>query len=157
MRGQKPGKYNARGGWVEHAGKRQWIPSEAQLVRCHQLIALEKADMIGNLRFEVPVKLIVRNKLICTYRVDSVYDVLDEHGRPRRHVFEEVKGFVTADYVIKRKLFDAISEVPLSVIMIDGSLPEYDEAGERKRDEKGRAVRSRAEWMRQTWADRIPD
>lgn len=114
--------------------------------------------MIANLRFEVPIDLIVKNKKICTYRVDATYDLLDpDYGRVLRTVFEEVKGFVTADYVIKRKLFEALMGKELSVIQIGNALPEFDDKGVRKRDADNKPVRSTKEWMRQTWADRIPE
>jgi hypothetical protein len=143
---------------VEWSGKRIWIPSDPQVERCHQLIRMAGLGMITNLRFEVPIKLVVKGVHICTYRMDAIYTVPDARHGGERTVHEEVKGMPTPEYILKRKLHDALAPVPVSVIDTNHkSAPEFNEDGTRKRDEKGRAMRSVAAWVRVNWADRIPD
>lgn len=113
-------KYNARGEHIEHAGKQVWIPSAIQAVRARQLIMMERVGTIGNLRFEVRVPLVVNNKKVCDYRCDHVYDVLGERGTELRTVWEEVKGFITPEYRLKKKLFEATTGNKISEIMTPG-------------------------------------
>lgn len=138
VRGQVVGKYNAKGEHVEIDGKRVWIASAGQAERARQLMAMREAGVIDNLRLEVPVILTVNNMKICTYRVDAMYEVIDERGAPVRLVYEEVKGLPTADWKLKRKLFDATQGTKLSIVQLPG----------------GKV--SSVDWMRENWAGRLP-
>lgn len=143
VRGQKLGKYNAQGEKVMLAGKEIWIPSAAQAERLRQLIKMEADGRIENLAAEVPVRLIVANKLICIYRIDAVYEVIGPHSRL---VYEEVKGFVTQDWPLKRKLFDALQDEPLTIIQV----------ADRSQWPRGDKEYTSARWMADNWKDRLP-
>ncbi len=113
-------KYNARGEYVQLHDKRVFIPSAIQAVRLRQLIEMEQAEMIGNLKAEVRIPIVINNLKVFEYRCDHVYDVLDERGYEARQVYEEVKGFITPEYRLKKKVFEAVMQVKISEIMTPG-------------------------------------
>lgn len=85
----------------------QKFDSKKEANRYKELLLLEKAGEIKDLRTQVKFKLIpaqrdeATGKVIereCSYKADFVYS---EGGKT---VVEDVKGFRTKEYVIKRKL-----------------------------------------------------
>ena len=85
----------------------QIFDSKKEASRYEELRLLEKAGAIKDLRTQVKFKLIpaqrdeATGKVIereCSYKADFVYE---EDGKT---VVEDVKGFRTKEYVIKRKL-----------------------------------------------------
>jgi hypothetical protein len=77
--------------------------------RWRQLCLLLKADRIRNLERQVTYRLEVAGVLICKYRADFVYDELI-HGEWER-VTEDVKGYATDLYRLKKKLMRAIHRI----------------------------------------------
>lgn len=140
--GKRSSKYNAAGERVNGI----WMASAAQAERYRQLLRMEMNGMIDNLKTEVAYPLTVNNRLICTYRADFSYDVIDDRGHPLRAVIEDVKGMVTDVFALKEKLFNALSPVPLSVIHVRGKARHPDTGNT-----------DGAGWMAQHWKERIPD
>lgn len=92
-----------------HAKKCEWdgevFDSKKEMQRYKELKLLEKAGEITNLRRQVKYVLIpsqrIDGKLAereCSYKADIVYE---ENGET---VVEDVKGFKTEGYIIKRKM-----------------------------------------------------
>lgn len=86
----------------------QVFDSKKEARRYKELLLLEKAGVIKDLRTQVKFKLIpaqrdeATGKVIereCSYKADFVY--YEEDGET---VVEDVKGFRTKEYIIKRKL-----------------------------------------------------
>lgn len=100
---KKPPKYRNRqtvkGGRGFHSAK------EAN--RWQELVLLEKAGQIRDLRMQVKYPLEVNGVLICTYRADFVYV---EAGKV---VVEDVKGYRTRGFVTKSKLMRALYGVEI--------------------------------------------
>lgn len=107
----KPNKYRSRK--VNRYG--MTFDSMRELRRYEELRLLEKAGHIKNLRCQVPFELIPSQKIhgkvaerACTYKADFVYlqdlNVGSPEGPIWHKVVEDVKGFKTKDYIIKRKL-----------------------------------------------------
>ncbi len=140
--GNRNGKYNAAGERVNGI----WMASAAQAERYRQLLRMEMDGLIDNLKTEVAYPLTVNNTLICTYRADFSYDVIDDRGNQLRAVIEDVKGMVTDVFAIKEKLFNALSPVRLTVIHVRGKA---------KHPETGNS--DGAGWMAAHWAGRLPD
>lgn len=97
-------KYNSKKTVVDG----QKFDSKKEANRYKELRLLEKAGEIKDLRTQVKFKLIpaqrdeATGKVIereCSYKADFVY--YEEDGET---VVEDVKGFRTKDYIIKRKL-----------------------------------------------------
>ena len=85
--------------------------SGAELARWQQLLLLEKAGAIRDLRRQVPFDLVVNGLLICRYVADAVYtDVLPEGART---VVEDTKGYRTEMYRMKKKLMRAVHGVDI--------------------------------------------
>lgn len=98
--------------WTKYNNKKvtvngQVFDSKKEANRYKELLLLEKAGGIKDLRTQVKFKLIpaqrdeATGKVIereCSYKADFVYE---EDGKT---VVEDVKGFRTKEYVIKRKL-----------------------------------------------------
>lgn len=85
----------------------QVFDSKKEATRYKELLLLEKAGAIHDLRMQVKFTLIpaqrdeATGKVVereCSYKADFVYE---EDGKT---VVEDVKGFRTKEYVIKRKL-----------------------------------------------------
>lgn len=96
-------KYNSKKTVVDG----QTFDSKKEANRYKELRLLEKAGVIKDLRTQVKFKLIpaqrdeATGKVIereCSYKADFVYE---EDGKT---VVEDVKGFRTKEYIIKRKL-----------------------------------------------------
>lgn len=96
-------KYNSKKTVVDG----QMFDSKKEANRYQELLLLEKAGVIKDLRTQVKFKLIpaqrdeATGKVVereCSYKADFVYE---EDGKT---VVEDVKGFRTKEYVIKRKL-----------------------------------------------------
>lgn len=96
-------KYNSKKTVVDG----QTFDSKKEANRYQELLLLEKAGVIKNLSRQVKFVLIPSQrdesgKVIereCSYKADFVY--YEEDGET---VVEDVKGFRTKDYIIKRKL-----------------------------------------------------
>ena len=80
--------------------------SLAELSRWKELLLLERAGEIKNIKRQVPYELIPAQKIngkvaerSCKYIADFVYT--DKSGKT---IVEDVKGVKTAEYIIKRKL-----------------------------------------------------
>lgn len=98
--------------WTKYNNKKitvdgQIFDSKKEASRYEELRILEKAGEIKDLRTQVKFKLIpaqrdeATGKVIereCSYKADFVYE---EDGKT---VVEDVKGFRTKEYIIKRKL-----------------------------------------------------
>lgn len=99
--------------WTKYNNKKvtvngQVFDSKKEANRYKELLLLEKAGEIQDLRTQVKFKLIpaqrdeATGKVIereCSYKADFVY--YEEDGET---VVEDVKGFRTKEYIIKRKL-----------------------------------------------------
>ena len=98
--------------WTKYNNKKitvdgQKFDSKKEANRYHELVLMEKAGVIKNLSRQVKFVLIpsqrdeATGKVIereCSYKADFVYE---EDGKT---VVEDVKGFRTKEYIIKRKL-----------------------------------------------------
>lgn len=145
--GSRNGKYNAAGEWVNGV----WMASGAQAERYRQLLELEKAGTITDLRTEVPFDLTVNNVLICRYRADFSYSLADERGEPTVDVVEDVKGMVTPEFRLKEKLFNALRPTRLSVLHVKGECRHPIESRNHPTRKK-----SSAGWMDRHWRGKIP-
>jgi hypothetical protein len=124
---KKKNKYKA-------AGRKEdghWFASGAEADRYLQLKALAAQDRIANLRCQQSYDLTANGKLICRYRADFTYDVLDERGRLSRTVIEDIKGMITDVYALKAKMMAAhghnIHEIPSKEVpKWNGRIPEGD-------------------------------
>lgn len=92
-------KFNAKPTHVD--GIRFASKREAQ--RFSELKNLERAGIITHLELQPRFPLIVGGKVVCTYIGDFRYL---ENGKS---VTEDVKGFKTGEYIIKRKLLMALN------------------------------------------------
>ncbi len=93
-------KYNAKITIVD--GKK--FASKKEANRYIELRAMERAGFIKDLKLQVRFKIEVNKTLICTYVADFVYVKTD---KPDIQVIEDVKGFRTREYTIKKKLLFA--------------------------------------------------
>lgn len=122
------------------------MASAAQAERFRQLLTMQAAGLIDNLKTEVPFPLTVNNAVICTYRADFCYDVIDDRGQALRSIVEDVKGMTTDVFALKLKLFNALQPVALSVIHVKG-----------KALHPTTGNKDSAGWMALHWRDRLPD
>jgi len=100
----RSGKYNAKGRRIDGI----WFASEAEAIRYMQLKEMQDKGLIDKLTTQVNFRCIVSGKLICTYRADFQYMLLDERGNSVDRVVEDVKGMITDVYRIKKKLVEAV-------------------------------------------------
>jgi hypothetical protein len=75
--------------------------SVAEARRWTQLQLLVRGGFIHNLERQITFPLIVNGIKICTYRADFVYDEFGERK------VEDVKGFLTPEYKLKKKMMAA--------------------------------------------------
>lgn len=93
----------------KYGAKRQEVdgivfPSTRQAARYLELKLLQSAGEISELSLEPRFELVVKSVLIGRYTPDFQYK---EKGN-RKLVVEEVKGYASRDYVLRKKLFQAL-------------------------------------------------
>jgi len=108
-RGPRRGKYNAKGAREDG----HWFASAAELHRYRQLREMVQSGTISSLELQPSYPLMVNGRLIGRYRADFRYHVLDPFGRIQRQCVEDVKGFVTDIYVLKKKLVSALHNIEI--------------------------------------------
>lgn len=82
--------------------------SKREAARYSELKLLQLGRKISGLRRQVPYECVVNGMLVCKYIADFVY--LDERGDT---VVEDVKGYRTEVYKLKRKLVRAVHGVEI--------------------------------------------
>lgn len=86
--------------------------SKKEAERYSQLVLLERAEVITGLMTQPRYPLKVNGKLVCTYIADFEY--YDNERKMR--VIEDVKGYETDVFKLKKKLFEAIHAIELTLI-----------------------------------------
>jgi len=81
--------------------------SQKEGKRYQELLLLQKAKKIKNLRLQPKYPISINNKKICTYIADFEYYRLS-NGESVEIITEDCKGFLTPIYKIKRKLMNAV-------------------------------------------------
>tara|TARA_R100000781_G_scaffold54064_1_gene35366 strand:+ start:365 stop:676 length:312 start_codon:yes stop_codon:yes gene_type:complete len=81
--------------------------SKAEAKRYTELKLLEKANAISDLRLQPKFDCVINGKKICSYRADFDYYEYD------KYVCEDVKGFKTPVYRLKKKLVEALHNVKI--------------------------------------------
>ena len=74
--------------------------SKREYTRYSQLALMQKADIIRDLKTQVPFELKVNDVLVCKYIADFTYFDVDTNA----DVVEDAKGFRTREYRLKAKL-----------------------------------------------------
>ena len=84
--------------------------SKKEAKRYSELKMMEKAGIITTLRLQPEFKCMVKGKKVCTYKADFEYLMVDEEGPDGQigyYIVEDVKGFKTPVYRLKKKLVEA--------------------------------------------------
>ena len=83
-----------------------WFASTGEHRRWHELLRLQEAGYIANLRRQVRYPLVVGGVKVADYVADFVYDEhhADDHAIGRRTVVEDFKGQRTEGYKLKKRL-----------------------------------------------------
>lgn len=83
--------------------------SKAEAHRWGELRFLEQSGAIFGLRRQVPFEMVVNGVKVCTYVCDFLYE---QGGEP---VVEDVKGVVTPEFKLKKKLMKACHGIDVLV------------------------------------------
>ena len=87
-----------------------YFDSKREANRYSELKMMEKAGIINSLKFQPEFKCMVNGKKVCTYKADFEYLMVDEEGPQGQigyYIVEDVKGFKTPVYRLKKKLVEA--------------------------------------------------
>lgn len=106
--GQRRSKYCAKATYLD--GKR--FASKKEAARYGQLKAMADAGYIKNLNTQVPFEIKINDKKICKYLADFCY----EEVATGESVVEDVKGFRTDIYKLKKKLVEAIYGISIKEV-----------------------------------------
>jgi len=86
--------------------------SRREANRYSELKLLEKAGEIKDLELQPVFQCLVNLKLVCKYVADfRYYDIKNSYL-----VTEDVKGFKTKEYIIKRKLVEALFNITITEV-----------------------------------------
>lgn len=97
-----PSKYgNVRARLPELPGRT--FDSQREATRAYVLLRLQQENKIRGLRFQPRFPIVVNGVKVCVYVADFVYEALTER-KEWRTVIEDVKGFRTREYLIKKQL-----------------------------------------------------
>jgi hypothetical protein len=80
-------------------------PSKAEARRCDELHLLERAGEITHLTFQPKFPVHINGKLVFTYSADFSY--FPQRPEPSGRTIEDVKGFLTPVYRLKKKAVEA--------------------------------------------------
>ncbi len=78
--------------------------SKKEAKRYGELLLLEKAGKISDLKLQPRIRCVVNGEKVCDYVADFFYV---DRTHPMRAVYEDAKGFKTPVYRLKRKLVHA--------------------------------------------------
>ena len=84
--------------------------SKREANRYSELLLMEKAGIIASLRLQPEFKCMVNGKKVCTYKADFEYLMVDDigpQGQIGYYIVEDVNGFKTPVYRLKKKLVEA--------------------------------------------------
>lgn len=105
---KKRNKFNAKRG--EYNGMK--FDSKGELQRYLFLKAAQERGEISNLKRQVPYKMAVKGKLICTYKADHVYT--DTNGN---EIIEDFKGMPPQPiFKLKMKLLKALHNIDVKIV-----------------------------------------
>ena len=93
-------KYSATGCRCK---KNHYHDSRGEARYCDELNLLEKAGELQEYKTQVNYDLYINDKKICRHIVD--FEVINKEGKKEIHEF---KGFSTALWQLKRKIFEAV-------------------------------------------------
>lgn len=96
-------KYNKYSNDSSRCNQEHSHDSIGEACYCDSLALLEKAGEIRSYKIQQTFTLMVEGKIICKHRVDFL--VMTKKGDLE---VNEVKGFATKDWNLKRKLFEAL-------------------------------------------------
>ena len=88
-----------------------YFDSKREANRYSELKMMEKAGIINSLKLQPEFKCVVNGKKVCTYKADFEYLMVDEEGPQGQigyYIVEDVKGFKTPVYRLKKKLVEAL-------------------------------------------------
>ena len=106
----KKTKYNSKRTTVDGIS----FHSKAEAKRYMELRLLEKANKIYNLNLQPKFDCVVEGEKICTYRADFEYWIRNGDFSPDdKYICEDVKGFRTQVYNIKKKLVEALHGIKI--------------------------------------------
>lgn len=111
-------KYDAQATVVDNIK----FPSKAQAKRYTELRMLQAAGLIRDLRLEIPYVIRVNEVDVCTYVADFVYEIKplikgsEVVGGFWATIVEDVKGFRTPVYRLKKKLVRAVHGIEIKEI-----------------------------------------
>ena len=87
-----------------------YFDSKREANRYSELKMMEKAGIINSLKLQPEFKCVVNGKKVCTYKADFEYLMVDDigpQGQISYYIVEDVKGFKTPVYRLKKKLVEA--------------------------------------------------
>jgi len=84
--------------------------SKAEAARWSLLKVLSEIGVISELQRQVPYQIAINGVKVCKYVADFVYT---EKGQ---RVVEDVKGFRTAEYRLKKKLMLAVHQIEIQEV-----------------------------------------
>lgn len=87
-----------------------YFDSKREANRYSELKMMEKAGIIASLKLQPEFKCMVNGKKVCTYKADFEYLMVDDigpQGQIGYYIVEDVKGFKTPVYRLKKKLVEA--------------------------------------------------
>jgi hypothetical protein len=82
--------------------------SKKEANRYRELCILNKSKLILDLELQPNFKITINNKFICNYKADFAYK-----NKDGEIVYEDVKGFKTQVYKLKKKLTEALYNVTI--------------------------------------------
>ena len=106
----KYNKYNAKK--TEFMGFK--FDSKWEAERYGQLVSMEMAGVVQDLRRQVTYDIMVNEQRICKYIADFVYTLIHEDGKKEK-IVEDAKGVQTTDFVIKKKLMKAVFDIKIKI------------------------------------------
>ena len=101
-----------------NAKKTEWLgilfDSKWEAERYGQLIMLQRANRIRDLKTQVRFDIIINEQKVCAYISDFTYHEINQDGS-EEFIVEDAKGLETGVFRLKKKLMKIVNDIEIKI------------------------------------------
>ena len=88
--------------------------SKWEAERYGQLVMLQRANHIRNLKTQVRFDIIINEQKVCAYIADFTYHEINQDGS-EEFIVEDAKGLETGVFRLKKKLMKIVNDIEIKI------------------------------------------
>ena len=90
------------------------LDSKWEAERYGQLVMLQRANHIRDLKTQVRFDIVINEQKVCTYVADFTYYEINQDGS-EEFIVEDAKGLETAVFRLKKKLMKIVNDLEIKI------------------------------------------